>query len=163
VNVLIAGFGNIFRSDDGLGSQVIRLLANENLGPNVRICDFGTGGMHLALEMLAGYDRIVIVDAVGRDVPPGTTFAIACDPREFTNVSGAPDPHGMDIAGLLHLYFRLRERCGEDGDPEIFVAGCVPQSLDDGMELSEAVKAALPACVDLVRRLTTKTVTGVQS
>ena len=78
MKTLVAGFGNIFRSDDGLGCEVLRALGTADLGESVRLRDFGTSGMHLALEMLSGYDAVVIVDAVGRDEPPGTVFAIDC-------------------------------------------------------------------------------------
>lgn len=163
MKTLVAGFGNIFRSDDGLGSAVLRLLADEDLGPGVRVRDFGTGGMHLAFEMLDGYDRVLIVDAIARDDPPGTAFAIEITDEE-TGMAQA-DPHDMHIGALFALYRRLREQSGMTTGPQVFVVGCVPESLDDGMELSEAVRAALPSCVQLVRKfvIDTPIATGASS
>lgn len=153
MSALVAGFGNIFLSDDGLGAAVIRLLAQVDLGGDVRVRDFGTGGMHLALEMLNGYDRVILVDAVSRDDPPGTVFAIDCTQDDVSSGT-PPDAHAMTIDAALSLYRTLRDRSGAARKPQIIVVGCVPQSLAEGMELSEPVRAALPACVDLVSKLT---------
>lgn len=152
MTALIAGFGNIFSSDDGLGSAVLRTLANVDLGGDVRVRDFGTGGMYLALEMLTGYDLVVIVDAVARDDPPGTVFAIDCT-GSFDAAEGPSDAHGMSVGAVLSLYRRLRRETGTNSDPRVVVVGCVPQNLDDGMDLSEPVRAALPACAGMVRKL----------
>jgi hydrogenase maturation protease len=152
VSVLIAGFGNVFFSDDGLGACVIRMLRNEDLGEGVHVRDFGTGGMHLALEMLKDYERVIIVDALAREAPPGTVFAVDCT-CEGIDAWGPPDPHGMDVRGVLSLYRRLREQLGVLREPYIIVAGCVPESLEEGMELSATVRAAVPACAALVCKL----------
>ncbi len=163
MKTLVAGFGNIFRSDDGLGPAVLRLLAGEDLGPGVRARDFGTAGMHLALEMLDGYDRIVIVDAIARDDPPGTAFAIEITGEQPG--AAAADPHDMHIGALFALYQKLREQSGITTAPQVFVVGCVPENVGDGMDLSEPVRAALPSCVQLVRKLVTQTpiATGASS
>lgn len=160
MKTLIAGFGNIFFSDDGLGPAVARMLAQDDPGPGVRVRDFGTGGMYLALEMLNGYDTVVILDAVAREEPPGTLFAIEA---ESWSESSAPDPHAMDVGSVLALFERLRTQSAEACDPRIVVVGCVPETLAEGMELSEPVRAALPACANLARRIANESMaTGVQ-
>jgi len=150
VNVLVAGFGNIFLSDDGFGCEAVRQLQATDLGPHVTVRDFGTGGLHLALEMVAGYDLVVIVDALARDAPPGTIFAIDC--TEEAIVAQQADAHAMTVGAVLGLYNQMREQSGARA-ARVIVAGCVPQALDEGMELSEPVRAALPSCVNLVRTL----------
>lgn len=154
MTALVAGFGNIFLSDDGLGSAVVRMLADVDLGRDVRVRDFGTGGMYLALEMLTGYDLVVIVDAIARADAAGTVFAMDCSDECRIGGAPAPDAHAMDVGSVLALYARLREQSGVKNAPRVVVVGCVPQSVDEGMELSEPIRAALPACVDLVRKLT---------
>jgi hydrogenase maturation protease len=154
VKTLVAGFGNALLSDDGLGSAVARALARLDLGPGVRVLDFGTGGMHLALEMLNGYDLVVIVDAVALPDPPGTVFAIEIDPLRNTCGDRPADPHAMDVDNVLSLYMRLCEQSGLARCARIVVVGCVPLSIDEGLGLSEPARAALPACIELVRKLT---------
>ena len=63
--VLVAGIGNIFLGDDGFGVEVAqRLAAARQVPDGVRVEDFGIRGVHLAYELLDGYDALVLVDAV---------------------------------------------------------------------------------------------------
>ncbi|HEV2131682.1 MAG TPA: hydrogenase maturation protease, partial [Longimicrobiaceae bacterium] len=72
---LIAGFGNVLRGDDGFGVEVIhRLEAAGPAGDEVRLLEVGTGGLALAQELLAGYDRLIIVDAMTCGGAPGTLY-----------------------------------------------------------------------------------------
>ncbi|MGH9295403.1 MAG: hydrogenase maturation protease, partial [Acidimicrobiales bacterium] len=75
-HLLVAGIGNIFLGDDGFGPEVARRLESEDLGPEVRVADFGIRGVHLAYELLEGYDALVLVDAVDMGEPPGTLAVI---------------------------------------------------------------------------------------
>jgi hydrogenase maturation protease len=162
-SALIAGFGNIFRSDDGFGSAVVQTLSYADFPGGVRIHDFGTGGLQLALDMLAGYHLVVIVDAIARDAPPGTLFALACD-EEAVDSAAPADAHAMTVDAVLALYARVYEHSGLTRKPKIVVVGCVPETLDEGMELSEPVRAAIPACAEMVRRVADRyLVMGAQS
>lgn len=152
MNALIAGFGNIFRSDDGFGCAVVRALSYADFPGGVRIRDFGTGGLQLALDMLADYNLVIIVDAIARDAPPGTVFAVACDEETLDSAQPA-DAHAMTVDAVLGLYARVCEQSGSTRKPKIVVVGCVPQNLQEGMELSEPVRAAIPACAEMVRRV----------
>lgn len=154
MKTLVAGFGNALFSDDGLGSAVARELYRADLGPGVRVLDFGTGGIHLALEMLNSYELVIIVDAIALPEPPGTVFAIEIDPDRNTCGERPADPHAMDVDNVLSLYARLCAQNGLERCERIVVVGCVPLSLDEGLGLSAPVRAALPACIELIRKLT---------
>ncbi len=163
MKTLVAGFGNALLSDDGFGSAVVHMLSRMDLGPGIRVLDFGTGGMHLALEMLNGYDMVVIVDAIARADAPGTVFAIEIDSERNSCSERAADPHAMDVDNVLSLYARLCMQSGLERCARIVVVGCVPLCVEEGMDLSEPVLAALPACAELVRKLTFRqAVTGAQ-
>ena len=60
--VLVAGVGNVFLGDDGFGVEVARRLAGERLPGWVRVGD-GIRGVHLAYELLEGYEAAILVDA----------------------------------------------------------------------------------------------------
>ena len=60
--VLIAGVGNLFLGDDGFGPEVVRRLAQTTLPPGVRATDYGIRGLHLAYDLLDGYDAARRVD-----------------------------------------------------------------------------------------------------
>ena len=78
--VLVAGIGNIFLGDDGFGVEVASRLAARPLPDGVRVEDFGIRGVHLAYELLDGYDVLVLVDAVPIGEAPGTVAVIEPDP-----------------------------------------------------------------------------------
>jgi hydrogenase maturation protease len=151
MKTLIAGIGNVFFSDDGFGPAVIRLLGARPFGHNVRVRDFGIAGMHLALEMLEPYDLIILVDAIARDERPGTAFVL--EPETEQGGMPAADAHAMDVRAVLALYQRLRQDMEPTHAPKILIVGCVPECIDEGMELSQAVRMALPRCAQLVREL----------
>lgn len=70
--VLVAGIGNLFLGDDGFGPEVVRRLARDGgMPPQVRVVDYGIRGMHLAYDLLDGYDALVLVDAYPGAAPPG--------------------------------------------------------------------------------------------
>ena len=67
----MAGIGNIFLTDDGFGSEVARRLADAPLPDGVKVVDYGIRGMHLAYDLLDGYEALVVVDARARRGLPG--------------------------------------------------------------------------------------------
>ena len=64
MRVLVAGIGNIFFGDDGFGVEVANRLAGREVPDGVRVAEYGIRGVHLAYELLDGYDLLVLVDAV---------------------------------------------------------------------------------------------------
>jgi len=53
--MLVAGVGNVFFGDDGFGPEVARVLLGEPLD-GAKVEDFGIRGLHLAYELLNGYE-----------------------------------------------------------------------------------------------------------
>lgn len=148
--VLVAGVGNIFLGDDGFGVEVARRLANVELPSDVKVTDFGIRGVHLAYELLDGYELVILVDASPRGGEPGTLYVIEPDP--------APDPdpdevrpldaHGMDPESVLALLGVLGGRVDR-----VLVVGCEPALADEGMTLSPPVESAVDQAVTLVQDL----------
>jgi hydrogenase maturation protease len=156
MNALIAGIGNVFFSDDGFGPAVAHLLANTSLPSGVRVRDFGIRGMHLALEMLEPYDLVVLVDAIARDEKPGTAFIVAPDSPQLDQktegAGSASDPHEMDVCSVLQLYERLHaEMAPLQPRPKLLIAGCVPETTQPGMTLTQAVQSAVQPCAARIR------------
>jgi len=145
--VLVAGVGNIFFGDDGFGSAVLQRLAAEP-PPDAHVEDYGIRGMHLAFEILAGYESVIVVDAVSRDGPPGTLYVIEPDVRA---AGPPPDAHRMD---LQNVFAFVRSLGGEA--PPVEIIGCQPLTVDEGIGLSEPVAAAVDPAVALVQKLVTR-------
>ena len=145
--VLLAGIGNLFRGDDGFGPEVVRrLIASGALPERVRAVDYGIRGMHLAYDLLEGYDALVIVDAVPGPGEPGTVVVLEVGPDDLG--AGELDPHGMAPVAVL-------AGVGELGGslPPTYVVGCRPADTEDGIGLSVPVDAAVPEAMDTVRTL----------
>lgn len=149
--VLVAGIGNIFLSDDGFGVEVAHRLAAEAVPPGVRVVDYGIRGVHLAYELLDGYDGLILVDAVPMGEEPGTVALIKpTSAGDDGGGMGAPviDAHSMSPDVVLATLSRL------GGTVEhIYVVGCQPASLEEGIGLTPPVEQAVGSAVDLCRQL----------
>jgi hydrogenase maturation protease len=151
--VLVAGVGNIFLSDDGFGSAVAQQLDGDVLGPGITVADFGIRGVHLAYELLNGYDALVIIDAVSRGDPPGTVSVLdasgaAAGLDEGDGVLVAMDAHGMDPGAVLAMVGDLGGRV-----EQVLVVACEAGSVDEGIGLTGPVADAVPAAVEAVKTL----------
>jgi len=152
--ILVAGIGNIFQSDDGFGSEVARrLLAGPPLPEGATVVDYGIRGVHLAYELLDGYDAAILVDATRQGEEPGTIYVIEPDVENIETESGLAeagivDAHGMDPASVLALLQSLGGRVDR-----LLVVGCEPADVEEGMGLSDAVAAAVDEACRVVRHL----------
>ncbi len=145
--VLVAGIGNLFLSDDGFGPEVVRrLAAADDLPAAIEVVDYGIRGMHLAYDLLDGYAALVIVDTVPGDGPPGEIVVLEVGPGDLG--AGDFDPHGMAPVSVLAGLSRLGGTL-----PPTFVIGCRPETVEDGIGLSEAVAAAVPRALAALRTL----------
>jgi hydrogenase maturation protease len=133
-------------TDDAFGVEVTQRLLRLEMPAGVYVKDFGIGGIHLAYELLNGYDALVLVDAVPRHEPPGTLFVLQVD--ELGDDGVAMDAHDLDPVKVLTLLDEL----GGTVD-QVVVVGCQPASTEDGMGLSGPVAAAVDEAVRLVREV----------
>jgi len=144
---LVAGVGNIFLSDDGFGVEVVRRMAGDTFPDGVKVADFGIRGVHLAYELLEGYQTTILVDATQRGGAPGTVYVIEPD-LESIPAGVVMDAHSLDPATVFGM---LRALGGSPQD--VLVVGCEPATVDDGMGLSDVVERAVDEAVRIVREL----------
>ena len=145
MRALVAGIGNIFFADDGFGVEVARRLDEREVPAGVRVADFGIRGVHLAYELLDGYDLLVLVDAMPLGEPPGTVAVIEVETDDAEPASAGLDAHTMTPATVLANLERL------GGHVErIVVVACQPAAIEEGIGLSPAVAAAVDGAADLV-------------
>ena len=143
---LIVGFGNPLRGDDGVGLAVLRLLESGTVPEGVRCADVGIGGVALVHELQAGWDRLVIIDAVQRGGAPGTIYVLspqlpdlgAMAPQQrndlLVDAHMAEPYHALVLAGALGVLPR-----------EIHVIGVeAPETEELTLDLSPAVARAVP-------------------
>ncbi|RCW44639.1 hydrogenase maturation protease [Halopolyspora algeriensis] len=164
--VLAAGVGNVFLGDDGFGVDVVGRLAAEQVPEGVHVADFGIRGVHLAYELLDGYDAVLLIDALPRGDEPGTLYVLEPDLdtlEPLTPGTGGVtmDAHGMNPEAVLSLCKTLGGLPGR-----ALVLGCEPADCSERMGLSEPVAAAVDPAVEKVRELlaemveTTRTATS---
>jgi hydrogenase maturation protease len=151
--VLVAGVGNIFCGDDGFGVEVARRLGAEVFPEGVDVADFGIRGVHLAYQLLEGYDALILIDAAARGAAPGTVFVIEPDferaeSLERTESGFLIDAHGMDPEMVLGMLKDLGGRVGR-----VVIVGCEPAEIGERMGLSAVVDRAADEACRVVRRL----------
>jgi hydrogenase maturation protease len=153
--VLVAGVGNIFLGDDGFGVEVARRLQAAELPEGVRVADFGIRGVHLAYELLDGYQTAILVDATPRGGEPGTVYVI--EPEPPTGASGHTllDAHGMEPDAVLSMLEVLG-----GSDAKVLIVGCEPADVQERIGLSPRVAGAVDEAVAVVRELVEKETAG---
>lgn len=144
--ILVAGIGNVFLGDDGFGSEVARRLRGRPLPQGVKVVDYGIRGMHLAYDLLDGYDALIIVDALPSQGEPGdiTVLDVGADDIGPAQL----DAHGMDPVSVLGSLSALGGEL-----PRTLVVGCQPLDVSEGIGLTPAVHEAVDIAVATVHRL----------
>lgn len=134
---LVMGIGNLVMSDDAIGVRVVQELASRfRFPPEVAILDGGTLGLDL-LPHLEGVERLLIIDAVAMEGPPGRLVRLAGEeiPAVFeTKLS----PHQMGLQDLLAVARLL----GHEPE-EMVLWGVHPGSIAMSMELTPDVSEQL--------------------
>ncbi|MBU0490624.1 MAG: HyaD/HybD family hydrogenase maturation endopeptidase [Chloroflexi bacterium] len=141
-DIAILGLGNTLLSDEGVGVHALeRLRAGYAFPAHVRLLDGGTKDIEL-IGWLEDVDRLLVLDAVAANKPPGTLVRLADD--DIPSHPGlALSPHQMGLRDLLATMELL------DCVPaEIVLWGVVPASLETSVGLSPVVGAQMDALVD---------------
>jgi hydrogenase maturation protease len=148
---LVVGFGNLLRTDDGVGfAAVEKLEADPRLAlarESGRLRVFWAQQLtpELAVDFAAA-DIVVLVDA-DAELAPG----VIRERRVEASAAATAGPgmtHHVDAASLTAM---ARDLYG--GSPEVWVVGVGPASMEVGEGLTPAVAAAVPRAVETVVRL----------
>jgi hydrogenase maturation protease len=156
--VLVVGLGNPILTDDGAGWRVLHLLRQtllddpgraRGLAP-ARLEEACVGGLALA-EMLIGYRRAVIIDAImTAGGMPGTVVHL-----RLPNMPGTlntASTHDTNLPTALQALRRFGAEVPDDDDIEI-VAVEVQDVWTFGEQCTPAVEQAIPAAASVVLRL----------
>jgi hydrogenase maturation protease len=145
--ILIAGVGNVFFGDDGFGVAVARALALKELPSNVVVRDVGIRGLHLAYELIDGWDLLVAIDAVSTGGAPGTLRLIEPD-DEPSSIDRGHDAHGMDLRTVLRTARSLGASL-----PSVRIVGCEVKDVAERIGLTPEVERAVPEAARMVEAL----------
>lgn len=141
--VLVIGYGNVLRSDDGLGWRVAELLAADERLTGARVLACHQLTPELA-EDIGASRLVVLVDARLDGGPPGSVRAESLDRDRAARVGGS---HHVDAGAVIDLVERLY-----GAPPPVVLVSVRAECLDVGEHLSPPVAAAIPEAVDAVLR-----------
>jgi hydrogenase maturation protease len=153
--VLVVGYGNALRSDDGVGWHAALLLAGDPRLADVVVMAEHQLAPELALD-LSTASLVILVDA-STETPAGTVTVRPLAPagggsagggRGASQPSPATSSHHVDPGLLLALALELYGSA-----PEAIVVSVGVAEMGHGEALTPRVAAALPAVADAVARL----------
>ncbi len=140
--VVIVGLGNPLLTDDAIGVRAAERLATRLAGTGVDVVQSAWGGMRF-VDLLAGYDRAIIVDAIEwRRGPPGTIYRLT--PDEAIPTLRAVSYHDVSLGTALALGRTLDIPLPAE---TVFFAVEAQETRTFGEQLTPAVEAALPELV----------------
>lgn len=141
--ILILGIGNILLKDEGIGVRVAEKMMKMQLPPDVEVMDGGVGGLNL-LYYIEGRKKVIVVDAVKAEAPPGTLFRFT--DKDLAAKKGVMrSAHGIDFTDVIAAAQMLGNK-----PEEIIFLGIEPESLAASMELSPLMEKNIPILINLV-------------
>jgi hydrogenase maturation protease len=143
--VLVLGIGNILLRDEGVGVHLVRTLANQPGPDGVELLDGGTAGADL-LDAVSDRQKLIVVDALDADVPPGTILKL--HPEDLpAPPSGGLSLHEFGLAETLRMARQLG--CGPR---HVTIIAVKPQDTRCGLELSPPMQQWMPQIREAVLR-----------
>lgn len=145
--IMVLGVGNILLKDEGFGIHVVwemqKSRAKLKIPPHVEIIDGGTLGLDL-LHVIEGVDRLIVVDIINTEEPPGTIFRFR--PQDIETVSTKKISfHQVTLFDVLHM----AESSGK-APPDAMIIAVQPKEVNWGMELTDELKKKIPEVIKLV-------------
>jgi hydrogenase maturation protease len=143
----VIGLGNVLMGDDAFGPWVVQtLLAEYEFPDGVSVEDLGTPGLDL-MPFLSGLEALVLVDTVRSDAAPGTLRLYRRDEILRHPPQARLSPHDPGVKEAL-----LTAEFAGQGPREVLLVGAVPADGAMGVDLSPALRAAVPLAVSEVLR-----------
>lgn len=147
MKTLILGLGNSILSDDGVGPQVAKELEGRLDPQEVTVLEGSLGGLSL-LDLLADYDRAIIIDAI--ETIGGKAGQIyRLDAAALDATRHVASPHDVNFATALELGKRLGMALPQKID--IFAVE-VTDTSTFGEKCTPEVQQAIPHCVEMIIR-----------
>lgn len=140
-NFLVLGLGNLLMNDDAAGLRALYALQERFAdGEHLQLVDGGTLGLDL-LGHVAWADKLLLLDAININQPPGTVALIDGDdinPIFTQRVS----PHQVNLKDLLEAAELIGDR-----PPDVELLGIQFDNINMEMTLSPAVEKGLPKLI----------------
>jgi hydrogenase maturation protease len=145
VTCCVIGVGNELRGDDGAGLEAIRLIRRARIqtAPEPIALRVWAGEPVGLIELWRGSPAVVLVDTMRSGAPPGAIRRL--DPARGplpVRLRGSCTTHAAGLEEVIELA-RVLDRL----PPRLIVYAIEGRRFDAGADLSDPVRAALPALV----------------
>ncbi|MGA1819373.1 MAG: hydrogenase maturation protease [Thermoplasmatota archaeon] len=149
MTTIIVGIGNPILGDDGVGIHAARKLKEVLKDRDIVIEEAYTGGMNL-LDIIVGYDRAVLVDAVSVD-DLGIGEVIVLEDAGAMSSAHSANPHDVSFPEALEVARKM----GEKRIPEeiVLVGINIRTSLDFNDELSVEVEESVSVALEVIKEM----------
>jgi hydrogenase maturation protease len=144
--VLVVGYGNPLRSDDGIGWHAAKLLAADPRLDGVRVLTHHQLAPELA-EDISRASLVVLVDA-SAEGDPGSVRVRKVDPRRAAPATWSHHLDPQTVAGLAEALYGVT--------PPMVLVSVAAASFAEGDRLSDALQQALPAVMEVVAGVVTR-------
>jgi hydrogenase maturation protease len=146
-DVTIIGFGNKYRSDDGIGIRVVEELKKLDSFKEIEIIDGGTSGTDL-LFLAKECKKIIIIDAIDTGKDTGQVVCVkTSDIEEFIKEDHKSlSLHDLNLCDILKIIRELKI------DTEILIIGVKPENTDFGEGLSPGVEEKIPGIISRIKK-----------
>lgn len=149
---LVLGCGNVLFGDDGFGPAVVEhLQQNFEIPPEACVMNAGLSVRDILFTIVLSDNRpkrIIIVDAVDVDKPPGEMFELDIDDIPEKKI----DDFSMHQVPTSNLLRELKEKCGVD----VKIISAQVQNIPDEVApgLSKVIRDSIPtACKKILDAL----------
>lgn len=145
-STLILGLGNILLGDEGFGVHVAQRLKEADFTSNIKVEEGGVGGFNL-LGHLENVERLLVVDVMMLDAPPGQLFLMKPGPDFVEPGKNIISFHQVGVIELVKMWGLLGY------EPEIFFLVTRPEKLEWSTSLSPSLQHASEEAFELIKKL----------
>jgi hydrogenase maturation protease len=139
---LVVGMGNPFLRDDAVGVRLAGFVRGA-LGeaPGLHYVEQCSAGGLEVLDLVAGHDRLVLLDSIKAGGPPGGWYRF--DGSALRETMNLRNVHDTNLATALELGRRLGLRIPADGDVHVFAVE-VEDNCTFDERMTDAVEERFP-------------------
>jgi len=152
MKTIIVGLGNPILTDDGVGVKVaydVEVRLGDKIPKDLTITEASVGGLRL-MELLEGYDRAIIIDAIKtrNGHPTGSIFTLnLADLRAISPTQHSASAHDTSLVTALEAGIEMGMKLPRD--ITIFAVE-VENILDFNEQPTPAVAEAIPKVTEMV-------------
>jgi hydrogenase maturation protease len=149
---IVVGLGNPILTDDGVGVKVayeVEMRLGDQRSENLTITEASVGGLRL-MELLEGYDRAIIIDAIKthNGHPTGSIYTMdLTDLREISPTQHSASAHDTSLVTALDAGIEMGMKLPQD---VTIIAVEVENILDFSEQPTPAVAEAIPKVTEMV-------------